>query len=76
MTTGDELVIADRKFGSRLFLGTGKFPSGDALRAAIQTSGAEVVTVALRRIDPTAGEDILQSIPEPVLVLTLSLIHI
>ena len=70
MTTGDELVIADRSFRSRLFLGTGKFPSGQALSAAIRASGTEVVTVALRRIDPTSGDDILDAIPEPVLVLT------
>jgi thiazole synthase len=70
MTAGDELVISDRKFRSRLLLGTGKFPSGDALRRAIQACATEVVTVALRRIDPTAEEDILEAIPEPVLVLT------
>jgi thiazole synthase len=70
MQPGDELVIADRKFGSRLFLGTGKFPSNQALRAAIAASLTEVVTVALRRIDPTAGEDILDAIPDSVLLLT------
>jgi thiazole synthase len=70
MITRDELVIADRMFRSRLFLGTGKFPSGEALRQAIETSGTEVVTVALRRIDLSSGEDILESIPESVLILT------
>jgi thiazole synthase len=70
MIARDELVIADRNFRSRLFLGTGKFPSGDALRQAIETSGTEVVTVALRRIDPGSGEDILDSIPASVLILT------
>jgi thiazole synthase len=69
MIARDELVIADRIFRSRLFLGTGKFPSGEALRQAIETSGTEVVTVALRRIDP-GSEDILDSIPESVLILT------
>ena len=70
MTVGDELVIAERRFGSRLFLGTGKFPSNQALGAAIVASGAEIVTVALRRIDPTATEDILDAIPDSVLLLT------
>jgi thiazole synthase len=70
MTAGDELVIAGRRFGSRLVLGTGKFPSHAALAAAIEASGTEMVTVALRRIDPTASEDILSAIPEAVLVLT------
>ncbi|HMC40319.1 MAG TPA: thiazole synthase [Acidimicrobiales bacterium] len=66
----DDLVIAGRSFRSRLFLGTGKFPSNDHLRAAIGTSGTEMVTVALRRIDPSGAGDILDAIPEPVLLLT------
>jgi thiazole synthase len=66
----DELVIAGRPFESRLFLGTGKFPSNSQLAAAIASSGTEVVTVALRRVDPTSEEDILDAIPESVLLLT------
>jgi thiazole synthase len=66
----DDLVIAGRKFRSRLFIGTGKFPSNSALHEAIVSSGTEIVTVALRRIDPSADEDILEAIPEGVLVLT------
>ncbi|MDQ4068452.1 MAG: thiazole synthase [Actinomycetota bacterium] len=67
----DSLVIAGREFRSRLFLGTGKFPSNAALEAAIVASGTEMVTVALRRIDPTAEEDILDAVdPERVLLLT------
>ena len=66
----DELVIAGREFRSRLFLGTGKFPSNDHLRRAIEASGTEMVTVALRRIDPSGTEDILDAIPESVLLLT------
>jgi thiazole synthase len=58
----DTLVIAGRALGSRLFLGTGKFPSNAALRGAIEASGTELVTVALRRVDPTADEDILDAI--------------
>jgi thiazole synthase len=71
-TTGaaDELRIADRSFRSRLFLGTGKFPSNASLAAAITASGTEIVTVALRRVDPTAAEDILDAIPPHVLLLT------
>ena len=61
----DPLVIAGREFGSRLFLGTGKFPSNAALSAAIEASGTEMVTVALRRVDPTAEEDILDALPDP-----------
>jgi thiazole synthase len=47
----DLLKIAGRAFRSRLMIGTGKFPSAQALRAAIEASGAEIVTVALRRVD-------------------------
>ena len=67
----DALVIAGRAFGSRLFLGTGKFPSNASLKAAIASSGTEMVTVALRRIDATADDDILDAIdPARVLLLT------
>ena len=67
----DALVIAGREFGSRLFLGTGKFPSNASLEAAIVSSGTEMVTVALRRIDVTADEDILDAVdPARVLLLT------
>ncbi|HEX8102988.1 MAG TPA: thiazole synthase [Solirubrobacteraceae bacterium] len=48
----DPLVIAGRTFGSRLLLGTGGFRSLDALAGAIEASGTEMVTVALRRVDP------------------------
>jgi thiazole synthase len=58
----DRLVIAGRQLSSRLFLGTGKFPSVAALRDTIVASGTEVVTVALRRVDPTGDEDILDAI--------------
>ncbi len=66
----DELVISGRSFGSRLFLGTGKFPSNESLRAAIDASGTEMVTVAMRRIDPDADADILDALPSSVLLLT------
>jgi thiazole synthase len=70
MTATDDLVIAGRSFRSRLFIGTGKFPSNQSLHEAIVASGTEIVTVALRRIDPTADEDILDAVPEGVLILT------
>ncbi len=49
--------IAGRTFRSRLMIGTGKFPSADALRAAIEASGSEIVTVALRRVDLDRPDD-------------------
>ncbi|MCU1462849.1 MAG: Thiazole synthase [Acidimicrobiales bacterium] len=67
----DELVVAGRSFSSRLFLGTGKFPSVASLRDTITATGTEMVTVALRRVDPTADEDILDAIDDDrVLLLT------
>src|SRR5919106_2500739 len=65
----DPLTVGGRAFSSRLFLGTGKFPSNEALAGAITASGTELVTVALRRVDPTAEEDILDALPEHVLRL-------
>jgi thiazole synthase len=50
----DPLTIAGRELGSRLLLGTGGFRSLEAMAAAIAASGTELVTVALRRIDPEA----------------------
>jgi thiazole synthase len=48
----DALRIADRELGSRLILGTGGFSRLETLADAIRASGAEMVTVALRRIEP------------------------
>jgi thiazole synthase len=53
-TDSDPLVIAGRTLRSRLLLGTGGFPSLDLLAEAIGASGSELVTVALRRVDPAA----------------------
>ena len=67
----DVLEIAGRRFGSRLFVGTGKFPSNAALRAAVEASETEMVTVALRRVDPSAAEDILDALDlDRILLLT------
>jgi thiazole synthase len=44
----DPLVIAGRAFSSRLFMGTGRFQSPAILRAALEASGTEIVTVAIR----------------------------
>jgi len=51
------LVIAGRTFSSRLMLGTGKFPSNESMRDALDASGAEIVTVALRRADLSGNHD-------------------
>jgi thiazole synthase len=50
------LVIGGHEFGSRLFLGTGKYATLDLMREAVEASGTECVTVAVRRIDLAAEE--------------------
>ncbi len=45
------LTIGGKSFRSRLMLGTGKYRSGEEMNAALEASGCEIVTVALRRID-------------------------
>lgn len=52
-----DLIIAGRRFASRLFVGTGKFSSSAAMRASIEASGTEMVTVALRRVDIANPDD-------------------
>src|SRR4051812_46891055 len=55
------LKIADRTFGSRLFIGTGKFGSSQLMEEAVISSGSELVTVALKRIDLETDTDALLS---------------
>ena len=57
----DQLVIAGRSFNSRLLVGTGKFASNQAMVAAMEHSGSEIVTVALRRVDIDNPEDSILS---------------
>jgi thiazole synthase len=45
------LVIGGREFRSRLMVGTGKYADNETMVGAIEASGAEVVTVAVRRVD-------------------------
>jgi len=52
-----KLKIADREFTSRLLLGTGKFASNELMRDALEASGTEIVTVALRRVDLSGRAD-------------------
>ncbi|CAN5138246.1 thiazole synthase [soil metagenome] len=51
------LQIGDRQFASRLLVGTGKFSSNEAMRCALEASGTEIVTVALRRADLSGKGD-------------------
>src|SRR4051812_6970520 len=55
--SAEPLIIAGREFRSRLLLGTGKFSSNEAMAAALEASGTEIVTVALRRADLSGKRD-------------------
>ena len=57
----EKLKIADKEFNSRIFLGTGKFASSEALQKSIQASGTELVTAALKRVDPNDPSDSILS---------------
>ena len=71
MSTTDPLIINGRNFASRLFLGTGKFASMDIMKDSLVASGAEMVTVALRRVNLDQPEDHLLSNLDPKLFLLL-----
>ncbi|MBM3590597.1 MAG: thiazole synthase [Alphaproteobacteria bacterium] len=63
----DFLEIAGKKFHSRLLVGTGKYVSFEETAHAIEASGAEIVTVALRRVNiEKKGEPMLQDFISPL----------
>jgi thiazole synthase len=55
----NELVIAGRTLGSRLILGSGGFANHEIMAQALEAAGAEICTVALRRLDPEARGSVL-----------------
>jgi len=57
MSKTDQLKIADKIFSSRLFTGTGKFSSSEVMQQAILASESELVTVALKRVEPENDDD-------------------
>lgn len=64
MTT-DRFVIAGREFRSRLIVGTGKYKSGQETARAIAASGAEMVTVAVRRVNLDRSRESLLDFIDP-----------
>lgn len=58
----DELEIAGVRFSSRLFLGTGKYEDMETMRQALERSGTEMVTVAVRYMDLSGERSILQEL--------------
>ena len=66
----DTLCLGDIEFTSRLFTGTGKFASREFITPMLQASGSQMITVALRRVDPGEGKgNILNYIPDSVTLL-------
>jgi thiazole synthase len=66
------MILAGRAFGSRLIVGTGKYADNETMIHAIEASGAEIVTVAVRRVDLDRGheEGILHHLdPEKIFLL-------
>ncbi len=69
--TDGPLRIAGHEFRSRLLVGTGKYESLEVMREALLASGAEIVTVAVRRLDLTSGpgRSVLDYIPGHMILL-------
>src|SRR5256885_13993368 len=67
----DELVLGGHRFTSRLVVGTGKYKEFPTMKAALEASGAQMVTVAVRRLDLQAkGEaSLLHWIPKDMVLL-------
>src|ERR1700712_134449 len=61
----DQLVIAGRTFASRLIVGTGKYKDGAETKAAVEASGAEMVTVAVRRVELDRAKESLLDFIDP-----------
>src|SRR5438309_205896 len=67
----DALVLGSHRFSSRLFTGTGKYADFATMKAALEASGSEVGTVAVRRLgiqNPHAIRMILETVKVPVIV--------
>ena len=69
--SGDPFVFGDRTFRSRLIVGTGKYASFPLMREALEASGAEIVTVAVRRVNLTdrTQESLLDYVPRSMTLL-------
>lgn len=66
----DKLILAGKEFDSRLIIGTGKYASGEALHASAVASGAQIATMAVKRIDMRTHKD---EIIKPLLDLDITL---
>ncbi|MGN0902073.1 MAG: thiazole synthase [Succinivibrio sp.] len=66
----DKLILAGREFTNRLIIGTGKYASGEALTASAKASGAQIATMAVKRVDSVNHTD---EIVKPLLDLGITL---
>lgn len=70
MSKTDQLKIADKTFSSRLFTGTGKFSSSEVMQQAVLASESELVTVALKRVEPENDDDqMISALKDPYISL-------
>ena len=72
MNTQNEksLTIAEKTFSSRLLIGSSNYPNNQTMLESIVASGANIVTVAIRRIDLSgAGENILDLLEDDYFIL-------
>ena len=65
----DTWTLGGKPFRSRIIVGTGKYASNDETRHALAASGAEIVTVALRRVDLSSKQTVLDAIDRTKYVL-------
>jgi thiazole synthase len=70
-TAADPFVFGGRTFASRLIVGTGKYATFPLMKAALEESAAEIVTVAVRRVNLTdrSKESLLDYIPKGMTLL-------
>ena len=68
MATDDKLILGGHEFTSRFILGSGKY-SVDLIRGAVEQAGAQIVTMALRRVEAGQKDNILDFIPKGVTLL-------
>jgi thiazole synthase len=65
MSEKDTFIVAGRSFSSRLLVGTGRYGSLEQTKAVVDASGAEIVTVAVRRTNLSGGEGNITSVLSP-----------
>lgn len=66
----DKLILAGKEFSSRLIIGTGKYASGEMLAKSCKSSGAQIATMAVKRVDTLNHTD---EIVQPLLDMGIQL---